>query len=31
MKGDQIMIRGKKRKETVCVAFTCEDETARDD
>jgi transitional endoplasmic reticulum ATPase len=31
MKGDQVMLRGKKRKETVCVAFTAEDAGAKDD
>ena len=31
MKGDQVLLRGKKRHETVCIAFTPEDENAKDD
>jgi transitional endoplasmic reticulum ATPase len=31
MKGDQVMLRGKKRRETVCVAFTAEEANAKDD
>lgn len=31
MRGDQVLLKGKKRRETVCIAFTPEDETAKDD
>jgi transitional endoplasmic reticulum ATPase len=31
MRGDQVLLRGKKRRETVCIAFTPEDADAKDD
>jgi transitional endoplasmic reticulum ATPase len=30
MRGDQVLLKGKKRRETVCIAFTPEDPTAED-
>jgi len=31
MRGDQVLLRGKKRRETVCIAFSPEDADAKDD
>ncbi len=30
MRGDQVLLKGKKRRETVCIAFTPEDPDAQD-